>query len=170
MAGPSASVRRGTRQAAARLSGGIGLAVCTLLAAIVVADASTVIRMADLPIGRGPIDHGHVAIAGPSVGLGDADGSNGNWNSGNFNGNGNRGSFNGNGNTGDFNGNGNAGSFNGNGNAGSFNGNANCGSGFGNGFSSDGNGNGNHRDVPEWCRFLKNLNGQLPPGAIPDFD
>ncbi|MDX8519787.1 hypothetical protein [Mesorhizobium dulcispinae] len=128
-----------------------------------VADASTVVRIADLPIGRGPIDHGDVEIAGLGVGPDNADGSNGNWNSGNFNGNGN---------TGNFNGNGNAGSFNGNGNAGSFNGNANCGSGFGNGFSSDGNGNRKRGDIPEWCRFLKNLNGQLglPPGTIPGFD
>lgn len=164
---PSASVRRGAKPAPARLLGGNGIAVCTLLAAIVVADASTVVRIADLPI-----DHGDVEIAGLGVGPDNADGSNGNWNSGNFNGNCNRGSFNGNGNTGNFNGNGNAGSFNGNGNAGSFNGNANCGSGFGNGFSSDGNGNGKRRDIPEWCRFLKNLNGQLglPPGTIPGFD
>lgn len=155
---PSASVRPGTRPAPARLLDGNGLAVCTLLAAIVVAGASTVARMADLPIGRGD-----VAVAGLGVGLGIADGSNGNWNSGNFNGNGNTGSFNGNGNTGNF---------NGNGNAGSLNGNANCGSGFGNGFSSDGNGNGKRQDTPQWCRFLNNLNGQLglPPGTIPDFD
>lgn len=131
--GPSASVRCRTRQAIVRLFDGNSLAVCTLLAAIVVADASTVVRIADLPIGRGD-----VAIAGL----------------GNFNGNGNRGSF------------------KGNGNAGSFNGNANCGSGLGNGFSSDGNGNGKRQDVPDWCRFLKSLNGQLglPPGMIPDFD
>ncbi|WP_292061033.1 hypothetical protein [Mesorhizobium sp.] len=168
--GPSASVRRGAKPAPARLLDGNGLAVCTLLAAIVAADVSTVVRIADLPIGRGPIDHRDVAVAG--LGLRDADASNGNWNSGNFNGNGNRGSFNGNGNAGNFNGNGNAGSFNGNGNAGNLNGNANCGSGFGNGFSSDGNGNGKRQDIPEWCRFLKSLNGQLglPPGTIPDFD
>ncbi|RWA71940.1 hypothetical protein [Mesorhizobium sp.] len=137
----SASVRRGAKRAPARLLDGSGIAVCTLLAAIVVADA----------------------VPGLGAGAGNADASNGNWNSGNFNGNGNRGSFNGNG---------NAGSFNGNGNAGSFNGNANCGSGFGNGFSSDGNGNGKRQNTPEWCRFLKNLNGQLglPPGTIPDFD
>ncbi|MET3594069.1 hypothetical protein ABID26_003475 [Mesorhizobium shonense] len=160
---PSASVRRGAKPALARPLDGSGIAVCTLLAAIVVADASTVVRIADLPIGRGPIDRGEVAIAGLGLGLDKADGSNGNWNSGNFNGNGNRGSFNGNG---------NAGSFNGNGNAGSFNGNANCGGGFGNGFSSDGNGNGKRQNTPEWCRLLKNLNGQLglPPGTIPDFD
>ncbi|MDX8491092.1 hypothetical protein RFN29_05825 [Mesorhizobium sp. VK22B] len=160
MAGPrpSASVRRGAKPAPARLFDGSGIAVCTLIAAIMVADASTVVRIADLPIGRA-----EVAIAGLGVGLDNADVSNGNWNSGNFNGNGNRGSFNGNGNTGNF---------NGNGNAGSFNGNANCGGGFGNGFSSDGNGNGKRQDTPEWCRFLKNLNGQLglPPGTIPDFD
>ncbi|MDG4884769.1 hypothetical protein [Mesorhizobium sp. WSM4884] len=161
--GPLASARRGTRQATARLFDGNGIAVCTLLAAIVVADASTVVRIADLPIGRGDD-----AIAG----LGNADGSNGNWNTGNFNGNGNRGSFNGNGNRGSFNGNGNTGNFNGNGNAGSFNGNINCGSRFGNGFSSDGNGNGKRQALPDWCRFLKNLNGQLglSPGTIPDFD
>ncbi|KUM26492.1 hypothetical protein AU467_21430 [Mesorhizobium loti] len=174
MGGPrsSAFVRRGTKPAPARLFDGNGLAVCTLLAAIVVADASTVVRIADLPIDRGPTDRSYVAIAGLGVGMSNADGSNGNWNSGNFNGNGNSGSFNGNGNAGNFNGNGNAGSFNGNGNAGNFNGNANCGSGFGNGFSSDGNGNGKRQDIPEWCRFLKNLNGQLwlPPGTIPDFD
>ncbi|MDX8480309.1 hypothetical protein RFN28_17830 [Mesorhizobium sp. VK24D] len=154
--GPSASIRRGTRRA--RLLDGNGLAVCTLLAAIVVADASTAARIADLPLGRGD-----VAVAGLGAVPYSADVSNGNWNSGNFNGNGNRGSFNSNG---------NAGSFNGNGNAGSFNGNGNCGSGFGNRFSSDGNGNGKRRDMPGWCRFLKNLNGQLglPSGTIPDFD
>ncbi|UCI08051.1 hypothetical protein [Mesorhizobium sp. B1-1-8] len=159
---PYASVRRGSRQATARLFDGNGLAVCMLLAAIVVADASTLVRIAELPIGRND--------AATAVGPGNTNASNGNRNSGNFNGNGNRGSFNGNGNSGNFNGNGNAGSFNGNGNTGSFNGNANCGSGFGNGFWSDGNGNG--QDTPQWCRILKNLNGQLglPPGTIPDFE
>ncbi|RWM36559.1 hypothetical protein [Mesorhizobium sp.] len=164
---PSVCVRRGTRHATARPFDGSGIAVCTLLAAIMVADASTVVRIADLPIGRGDI-----AVTGLDAGADIADASSGSGNAGNFNGNGNRGSFNGNGNTGNFNGNGNAGSFNGNGNAGSFNGNANCGGGFGNGFSSDGNGNGKRRDAPEWCRFLKNLNGELglPPGTIPDLD
>lgn len=122
--------------------------------------------------GERDIDHGDNAVIGLDAGADIAVASSGSGNAGNFNGNGNRGSFNGNGNTGNFNGNGNAGSFNGNGNAGSFNGNANCGGGFGNGFSSDGNGNGKRRDAPEWCRFLKNLNGELglPPGTIPDLD
>ncbi|MDX8456219.1 hypothetical protein RFM98_26135 [Mesorhizobium sp. VK9D] len=131
-------------QVAARLLDGNGLAVGTLLAAIIVADASTLVRIADLPIG-----------AGVANGLG---------NTGNFNGNGNRGNFNGNG---------NAGIFSGNFNGGNFNGNANCGNGFGNGYSSDGNGNGKGAGgTPAWCRFLKDLNGRLglPPGTIPDFD
>lgn len=164
---PSACVRHRIRHATARLFDGSRIAVCTLLVAVVVADAWTVVRIADLPIGRGDI-----TVAGLGAGADIADASSGSGNAGNFNGNGNRGSFNGNGNTGNFNGNGNAGSFNGNGNAGSFNGNANCGGGFGNGFSSDGNGNGKRRDAPEWCWFLKNLNGELglPPGTIPDFD
>lgn len=94
--------------------------------------------------GERDIDHGDNAIIGLGAGADIADASSGN---------------------------GNAGSFNGNGNAGSFNGNANCSGGFGNGFSSDGNGNGKRRDAPEWCRFLKNLNGELgPPGTIPDVD
>ncbi|WP_112098295.1 hypothetical protein [Mesorhizobium hawassense] len=136
---------------AARLLDGNGFALGTLLAAMLVADASTLVRFADLPIGV----------------------ANGLGNTGNFNGNGNSGNFNGNGNSGNFNGNGNAGSFSGNFNGGNFNGNANCGSGFGNGHSSDGNGNGKGAaGAPDWCRFLKGLNGQLglPPGTIPDFD
>lgn len=145
------------RQAAAGPFEGNGLAICTLLAAILIADASTVARLADFPLGTG------------NGGLSD-----GIANAGSFNGNGNSGNFNGNGNAGSFNGNGNSGNFNGNGNLGSFNGNANCGNGFGNGFSTDGNGNGNgkRQGRPDLCRFLKNLNGQLglPPGTIPDFD
>ena len=149
----SASVRPRARRVAARLLDGNGLALGTLLAAILVADASTLVRIADLPI-----------AAGMTNGLG---------NSGNFNGNGNSGNFNGNGNSGNFNGNGNAGSFSGNFNGGSFNGNANCGNGHGNGYSSDGNGNGRGAGgIPDWCRYLKDLNGRLglPPGTIPDFD
>ena len=124
---------------------------CPLLAAMIVADASTLVRIADLPIG-----------ASVANGLG---------NTGNFNGNGNTGNFNGNGNSGNFNGNGNAGSFSGNFNGGSFNGNANCGNGHGNGYATDGNGNGAAGN-PDLCRFLKELNGRLglPPGTIPDFD
>ncbi|MGX5800834.1 hypothetical protein ACWGS9_06265 [Bradyrhizobium sp. Arg314] len=149
----SGPARPRKRQEAARLLDGNGLAVGTLLAAIIVADASTLVRIADLPIG-----------AGVANGLG---------NTGNFNGNGNSGNFNGNGNRGNFNGNGNAGSFSGNFNGGNFNGNANCGNGYGNGYSSDGNGNGKGAGgTPAWCRFLKDLNGRLglPPGTIPDFD
>ncbi len=149
----SGPVRPRNRGLAARLLEGNGLAVGTLLAAIVVADASTLVRIADLPIG-----------AGVANGLG---------NTGNFNGNGNSGNFNGNGNAGNFNGNGNAGNFNGNFNGGNFNGNANCGDGFGNGYSSDGNGNGTRAaGNPDLCRFLKELNGRLglPPGTVPDFD
>ncbi|TGT69788.1 hypothetical protein EN802_24205 [bacterium M00.F.Ca.ET.159.01.1.1] len=142
---------RPDRRVAARLLDGNSLALGTLLAAMLVADASTLVRIADLPIGV----------------------ANGLGNTGSFNGNGNSGNFNGNGNRGNFNGNGNAGSFSGNFNAGNFNGNANCGDGFGNGYSSDGNGNGKAAaGAPDWCRFLKDLNGRLglPPGTIPDFD
>ncbi|WP_210212534.1 hypothetical protein, partial [Mesorhizobium sp. M2A.F.Ca.ET.042.01.1.1] len=141
------------RRVAARLLDGNGLALGTLLAALLAADASTLVRIADLPIG-----------AGATNGLG---------NTGNFNGNGNTGNFNGNGNSGNFNGNGNAGSFSGNFNGGSINGNANCGNGHGNGYASDGNGNGTvAAGNPDLCRFLKELNGRLglPPGTIPDFD
>ena len=147
----SGPARPRERRVAARLLDGNGLALGTLLAAILVADASTLVRIADLPIG-----------AGMTNGLG---------NSGNFNGNGNSGNFNGNGNSGNFNGNGNAGSFSGNFNGGSFNGNANCGNGHGNGYATDGNGNGAAGN-PDLCRFLKELNGRLglPPGTIPDFD
>lgn len=139
------------RRVAVRLLDGNGLALGTLLAAVLAADASTLVRIADLPIG-----------VGAANGLG---------NTGNFNGNGNTGNFNGNGNSGNFNGNGNAGSFSGNFNGGSFNGNANCGNGHGNGHASDGNGNGAAGN-PDLCRFLKELNGSLglPPGTIPDFD
>ena len=151
----SASAARSVSRVAARLREANTLAVCALLAAIVMADASTLARIADLPIGRGDggTGRGGVAVA--------------------FNGNGNSGNFNGNGNRGNFNGNGNSGSFNGNGNGGSFNGNGNCGNGFGNGNSSNGNGNGKGAGgTPAWCRFLKDLNGRLglPPGTIPDFD
>ncbi|WP_189556345.1 hypothetical protein [Mesorhizobium sp. M4B.F.Ca.ET.089.01.1.1] len=125
MTGPrsprSASPRK--RQLAARLLDGNSLALGTLLAAMLAADASALVRIADLPIG----------VA---------------------------------------NGLGNTGNFNGNGNAGNFNGNANCGNGFGNGSASDGNGNGQGTGgTPDWCRFLKDLNGRLglPPGTIPDF-
>ncbi|MDX8539950.1 MULTISPECIES: hypothetical protein [Mesorhizobium] len=152
MTGPrsprSASPRK--RQLAARLLDGNSLALGTLLAAMLAADASALVRIADLPIGV----------------------ANGLGNTGNFNGNGNSGNFNGNGNRGNFNGNGNAGSFSGNFNGGNFNGNANCGNGFGNGNASDGNGNGRGTGgTPDWCRFLKDLNGRLglPPGTIPDF-
>jgi hypothetical protein len=147
----SAPARPGRPRVAARLLDGNGLAIGILLAAMIVADASTLVRISDLPIG-----------AGVANGLG---------NTGNFNGNGNNGNFNGNGNSGNFNGNGNSGSFSGNFNGGSFNGNANCGNGFGNGYSSDGNGNG-AAGTPALCRFLKDLNGRLglPPGTIPDFD
>ncbi|WP_292565823.1 hypothetical protein [Mesorhizobium sp.] len=141
------------RRVAARLLDGNGLALGTLLAALLAADASTLVRIADLPIG-----------AGVANGLGST---------GNFNGNGNAGNFNGNGNSGNLNGNGNAGSFSGNFNGGSFNGNANCGNGHGNGYASDGNGNGTvAAGNPDVCRFLKELNGRLglPPGTIPDFD
>jgi hypothetical protein len=139
-----ASVRPRKRRVAARLLDGNGLALGTLLAAFLAADASTLVRISDLPIGVGVT-----------------------------NGLGNTGNFNGNGNTGNFNGNGNAGSFSGNFNGGSFNGNANCGNGHGNGYSSDGNGNGQAAaGNPGLCRFLKELNGRLglPPGTIPDFD
>ncbi|MDX8525430.1 hypothetical protein RFM68_13005 [Mesorhizobium sp. MSK_1335] len=147
----SGSPRPRKRRAAARLLDGNGFAIGTLLAAMLVADASTLVRVADLPIGSGV--------------------ANGLGNSGSFNGNGNSGNFNGNGNRGNFNGNGNAGSFSGNFNGGNFNGNANCGNGFGNGYSSDGNGNGKGAGgTPAWCRFLKDLNGRLPPGTVPDFD
>ena len=149
----SAPVRPRRSRVAARLLDGNGLALGTLLAAFLAADASTLVRISDLPIG--------VGIA------------NGLANTGNFNGNGNSGNFNGNGNSGNFNGNGNAGSFSGNFNGGSFNGNANCGNGHGNGYSSDGNGNGSGAGgTPAWCRYLKELNGRLglPPGTIPDFD
>ena len=144
-------VRPRERRVAARLLDGNGLALGTLLAALLAADASTLVRIADLPIG-----------ASVANGLG---------NTGNFNGNGNTGNFNGNGNSGNFNGNGNAGSFSGNFNGGSFNGNANCGNGHGNGYATDGNGNGAAGN-PDLCRFLKELNGRLglPPGTIPDFD
>ena len=147
----SAPVRPRRSRVAARLLGGNGLALGTLLAAFLAADASTLVRISDLPIG--------VGIA------------NGLANTGNFNGNGNSGNFNGNGNSGNFNGNGNAGSFSGNFNGGSFNGNANCGNGHGNGYSSYGNGN-RSGGTPAWCRLLKDLNGRLglPPGTIPDFD
>ncbi|CDX53313.1 exported hypothetical protein [Mesorhizobium plurifarium] len=148
-----ASVRPRKRRVAARLLDGNGLALGTLLAAFLAADASTLVRISDLPIS-----------AGVTNGLG---------NTGNFNGNGNTGNFNGNGNSGNFNGNGNAGSFSGNFNGGSFNGNANCGNGHGNGYSSDGNGNGQAAaGNPGLCRVLKELNGRLglPPGTIPDFD
>lgn len=141
------------RRVAARLLDGNGLALATLLAAFLAADASTLVRISDLPIGTGV--------------------ANGLGNTGNFNGNGNTGNFNGNGNSGNFNGNGNAGSFSGNFNGGSFNGNANCGNGHGNGYSSDGNGNlSGAGGTPDWCRYLKELNGRLglPPGTIPDFD
>jgi hypothetical protein len=149
----SASARPRKRRAAARLLDGNGLALAALLVAVLAADASTLARIADLPIG-----------AGVANGLG---------NTGNFNGNGNTGNFNGNGNRGNFNGNGNAGNVSGNFNGGSFNGNANCGNGHGNGYSSDGNGNGTGAGgTPAWCRFLKDLNGRLglPPGMVPDFE
>ncbi|WP_181181526.1 hypothetical protein [Mesorhizobium sp. B3-1-6] len=149
----AAPVRPRRRRVAARLLEGSCLALGTLLAAILAADASTLVRIADLAIG-----------VGVTNGLGTT---------GNFNGNGNSGNFNGNGNSGNFNGNGNAGSFSGNFNGGSFNGNANCGNGHGNGYSSDGNGNGmGAGSTPDLCRFLKDLNGRLglPPGTIPDFD
>ena len=158
----SGSARPRKRLVAARLFDGNSLAIGTLLAAMIVADASTLVRIADLPIG-----------AGVANGLGNTGNFNGLGNTGNFNGNGNSGSFNGNGNRGNFNGNGNSGSFSGNFNGGNFNGNANCGNGFGNGYSSDGNGNGKGAGgTPDWCRFLKDLNGRLglPPGTIPDFD
>ncbi|WP_181179098.1 hypothetical protein [Mesorhizobium sp. B2-7-1] len=158
----SASVRPRKRRAAAKLFDGNGLALGTLLAAFLAADASTLVRISDLPIG--------VGIAN---GLGNTGNFNGHGNTGNFNGNGNTGNFNGNGNSGNFNGNGNAGSFSGNFNGGSFNGNANCGNGHGNGYSSDGNGNGTGAaGNPGLCRFLKELNGRLglPPGTIPGFD
>ena len=147
----SGPARPRERRVAARLLDGNGLALGTLLAALLAADASTLVRIADLPIG-----------ASVANGLG---------NTGNFNGNGNTGNFNGNGNSGNFNGNGNAGSFSGNFNGGSFNGNANCGNGYGNGYATDGNGNGAAGN-PDLCRFLKELNGRLglPPGTIPDFD
>ena len=147
----SGSARFRERRVAAKLLDGNGLALGTLLAALLAADASTLVRIADLPIGAG---------AANSLG-----------NTGNFNGNGNTGNFNGNGNSGNFNGNGNAGSFSGNFNGGSFNGNANCGNGHGNGYATDGNGNGAAGN-PDLCRFLKELNGRLglPPGTIPDFD
>ena len=140
----SGPARPRERRVAARLLDGNGLALGTLLAALLAADASTLVRIADLPIG-----------ASVANGLG---------NTGNFNGNGNTGNFNGNGNSGNFNGNGNAGSFSGNFNGGSFNGNAN-------GYATDGNGNGAAGN-PDLCRFLKELNGRLglPPGTIPDFD
>ncbi|WP_292362615.1 hypothetical protein [Mesorhizobium sp.] len=96
----SGPARPRERRVAARLLGGNGLALGTLLAALLAADASTLVRIADLPIG-----------AGVANGLG---------NTGNFNGLGNTGHFNGNGNAGNFNGNGNSGNFNGNGNAGSY--------------------------------------------------
>ncbi|MBZ9861394.1 hypothetical protein [Mesorhizobium sp. CA12] len=153
MTGLSSSTRPRRRRVAARLLDGNGLALGTLLAAFLAADGSTLVRIADLPIG-----------AGIANGLG---------NTGNFNGNGNSGNFNGNGNSGNFNGNGNAGSFSGNFNGGSFNGNANCGNGHGNGYASDGKGNGKGAGgAPAWCRYLKDLNGRLglPPGTIPDFD
>ncbi|MBN9549767.1 MAG: hypothetical protein J0H31_13050 [Alphaproteobacteria bacterium] len=149
----SGPARPGARRVAARLLDGNSLALGTLLAAFLAADASTLVRIADLPI-----------VAGVANGLG---------NTGNFNGNGNTGNFNGNGNSGNFNGNGNSGSFSGNFNGGSFNGNANCGNGHGNGQSSDGNGNGKGAaGNPGLCQFLKELNGRLglPPGTIPDFD
>ena len=147
----SGPARPRERRVAAKLLDGNGLALGTLLAALLAADASTLVRIADLPIGA--------AVA------------NGLGNTGNFNGNGNAGNFNGNGNSGNFNGNGNAGSFSGNFNGGSFNGNANCGNGHGNGYATDGNGNGAAGN-PDLCRFLKELNGRLglPPGTIPDFD
>ena len=147
----SGPARPRERRVAARLLDGNSLALGTLLATLLAADASTLVRIADLPIG-----------ASVANGLG---------NTGNFNGNGNTGNFNGNGNSGNFNGNGNAGSFSGNFNGGSFNGNANCGNGHGNGYATDGNGNGAAGN-PDLCRFLKELNGRLglPPGTIPDFD
>ncbi|MBZ9815681.1 hypothetical protein [Mesorhizobium sp. CA7] len=144
MTGFSTSTRPRRRRVAARLLDGNRLALGTLLAAFLAADASTLVRIAELPIG-----------AGVANGLG------------------NTGNFNGNGNSGNFNGNGNAGSFSGNFNGGSFNGNANCGNGHGNGYASDGNGNGTRAaGNPDLCRFLKELNGRLglPPGTIPDFD
>ena len=158
----SAPARLRERRVAARLLDGNSLALGTLLAALLAADASTLVRIADLPIDAG--------VAG---GLGNTGNFNGNGNSGNFNGNGNAGNFNGNGNAGSFNGNGNAGSFSGNFDGGNFNGNANCGDGFGNCNSSNGNGNGTRTaGNPDLCRFLKELNGRLglPPGTIPDFD
>jgi len=93
---------------AARLLDGNGLALGTLLAAFLAADASTLVRISDLPIGAG--------IA------------NGLANTGNFNGNGNSGNFNGNGNSGNFNG----GSFNGNANCGNGHGNGYSSDGNGN--------------------------------------
>ncbi|CDX46375.1 exported hypothetical protein [Mesorhizobium sp. ORS 3359] len=150
------------RRVAARLLDGNGLALGTLLTALLAADASTLVRIADLPIG-----------AGATNGLGNTGYLNGFGSTGNFNGNGNAGNFNGNGNSGNFNGNGNAGSFSGNFNGGSFNGNAHCGNGHGNGYASDGNGNGTvAAGNPDLCRYLKELNGRLglPPGTIPDFD
>ncbi|MBZ9850506.1 hypothetical protein LB565_21215 [Mesorhizobium sp. CA14] len=149
----STPARPRKRRVTARLLDGNGLALCTLLAAFLAADASALVRISDLPIGGGA--------------------TNGLGNTGNFNGNGNSGNFNGNGNSGNFNGNGNAGNFSGNFNGGSFNGNANCGNGHGNGYASDGNGNGTRASgKPDLCRFLKELNGRLglPPGTIPDFD
>ncbi|WP_189342634.1 MULTISPECIES: hypothetical protein [unclassified Mesorhizobium] len=150
------------RRVAAKLLDGNGLALGTLLAALLASDASTLVRIADLPIG-----------AGVANGLGNTGNFNGLGSTGNFNGNGNTGNFNGNGNSGNFNGNGNAGSFSGNFNGGSFNGNANCGNGHGNGYASDGNGNGTGAaGNPDLCGFLKELNGRLglAPGTIPDFD
>jgi len=109
---PSAPVRPRRSRVAARLLDGNGLALGTLLAAFLAADASTLVRISDLPIG-----------AGIANGLG---------NTGNFNGNGNSGNFNGNGNSGNFNG----GSFNGNANCG--NGHGNGYSSYGNGNRSGG--------------------------------
>ena len=108
----SAPVRPRRSRVAARLLDGNGLALGTLLAAFLAADASTLVRISDLPIG--------VGIA------------NGLANTGNFNGNGNSGNFNGNGNSGNFNG----GSFNGNANCG--NGHGNGYSSYGNGNRSGG--------------------------------
>ena len=81
----SRPIRPHERRVAARLLDGNGPALGTPLAALLAADASTPVRIADLPI--------------------DAGVANGNGNTGNFNGNGNAGSFSGNFNGSSFNGN-----------------------------------------------------------------
>lgn len=161
---PHADARRGRRRAAPARFTEKRLAVCVLVAANLIVGASMAERLADFRLGHDDNSTGGLSIGAAGALLAENAGG-----SGNFNGNGNIGSFNGNGNAGNFNGNGNLGSSNGNGNAGSFNGNARCGDGFGNGSASDGDGK---RDIPAWCRYLKNLNSQLglPPGVVPDFD